>query len=372
MRPSAVIAVFVAASVASAEDPPPRAPLPSAAQPRWEFKIGVSDVAESPDGKLLAVACADGNVRLAPLPGGDVRTIAVSKFPVKKVVFSADGKLLVARPASIDPESSGYLRGEYVLRAYSVANGELVREIDVHPTNEDRNGILCTSGYVGDVIALAGDRFVLARAGTSSEVWDMRAGNRVETLPANRIGKGLDVVSDGAVTASFYGSVEVRPTRAEKPLWTCGVNELGSKDGEPSFYDARFSPDGKLLVVSGRTRRRGDASKTGGVADAFGTTIMVVEARDAKTGVVAWKVDFGEGLAASYLAVGADFVGTITVTGVRDEPKPHVLGVADGKELPTTMPAGVNAWRATRDGRGLWVATRDGLVTRVDVRPAPK
>src|SRR5262249_34867897 len=92
------------------------APLRGRAQITLPHPAAVLDVAFSPDGALLATACADGNARLWRADTGAlVRTLRGHTDDVTSVAFSPDGRLLVT--ASRDHDA----------RIWDVAPGRLVR-----------------------------------------------------------------------------------------------------------------------------------------------------------------------------------------------------------------------------------------------------
>src|SRR5262245_10962452 len=89
--------------------------------PRKGHKDLVHGVAFSPDGRLIATASFDGDVKFWSFPAGkEVRTLNGHAKPVYAVAFAPDGKTL----------ASG--SDDKTIRLWNVADGGLLRELKGH------------------------------------------------------------------------------------------------------------------------------------------------------------------------------------------------------------------------------------------------
>ena len=201
---------------------------------------GVSAVAFSPDGKLLADGYGDGYVRLwnpvtgqavgAPLladtgPGGGVYGVA----------FSPDGKLLAAA------EADGYVR------LWNPATGQAAGA----PIPAD-------TGPVGGVnaVAFSPDGKLLATAGVDHTVrlWNPATHRAVgapllaSTSPRGDGVYGVAFSPDGKLlaTADRAGTVRLWNPATRQAV---GAPFLAAENG--GVYGVAFSPDGKLLATAG-------------------------------------------------------------------------------------------------------------------------
>jgi WD40 repeat protein len=111
----------------------------------------VYGLAFSPDGRLIATACADGGVRLHEAATGKlVRTLEKSEGPVRAVAFSPDGKTLVSGGA------------DSLIRVWETDTGKPMQKL---------------TGHTADVVALAfspdGRWFASGSEDYTAMVWDL-------------------------------------------------------------------------------------------------------------------------------------------------------------------------------------------------------
>jgi WD40 repeat protein/class 3 adenylate cyclase len=192
------------------------------------------DLNVSDDGKTLAASTQSGNVLVATLPGGQVRTLSPRSVsvtePVIAVALSRDGKTV----------------------ASSLQNGQVLLEL----ASASKLGAALPNGttqapFAIDLALSSDDRILAAgrRDGTIA-LWNVDD-RKLLGKPFGSQGDAVHSVSfspDGSLLASTNGDVRVK-------LWDVGKREPA---GEPLQADAdlaavRFSPDGRL-VAAGTTK----------------------------------------------------------------------------------------------------------------------
>ena len=342
--------------------------------------LGVNAVAFSPDGKLLAVAQANGYVRLwNPVTGQPVGApLLASTSPqsyVAGVAFSPDGKLLA---------SAG---DDGTVRLWNPVTGQPVGALLIASTGP--------ANYVSGV-AFSPDGKLLASADGDGTVrlWNPSTRQPVGSpLPAD---PGVDVVAvafspDGKLLASAGDDGTVRlwnpstgqPVGAPFPAVTSGVSGVA------------FSPDGKLLATADTdgtvrlwnpsTRRplgaplrvsTGRAGSVSGVA--FSPDGKLLATADTDGTVRLWNPSTGRQVGAPLLASTGPGGG---INGVAFSPDGTLLAGADGdgtvrlwnpatRQAPRArLPAvtgGVNGVAFSPDGKLLASADGDGTVQMWD------
>ena len=89
--------------------------------PQLGHSLGVTSVAFSPDGKLLASGSADNSIKLWNVASGrELRTLSGHTAPVSSVAFSPDGKVL----------ASG--SWDTTIKLWDVASGRELRTLTGH------------------------------------------------------------------------------------------------------------------------------------------------------------------------------------------------------------------------------------------------
>jgi WD40 repeat protein len=196
----------------------------------------VTDVAFSPDGRLLATADSNGYVRLwnpdthqpvgSPFPA-DTKGIQIG---VTAVAFSPDGRLL----ATADADGHAQL--------WNAATGKAVATIDADITGH----------YVGvRGVAFSPDGRLLATADADghAQLWNAATGSPVATFNADLTGDYVGVTGvafspDGKflATADHNGDAQIWDTASAKPLKSVFVN------GPPTGI--AFSPDGSTVAIA--------------------------------------------------------------------------------------------------------------------------
>ncbi len=214
----------------------------------------------SPDGRLLALALADGTLTVYEADGGKVVTRAPLNLAASHLAFSPDGKLAVAgfraRAVQVREAATGKL-----LRTLSTPGG--VRRVAWHPDGtllaagcEDshihlweaatgrRHAVL--RGHRRPVVRVAfvpgADAVVSSAWDGTSRLWDALAGRELVSF----VGEVVGVRRDGRRLATQDGSGlavwEVAPGREYRALARC-------PDAEEQYEDGDFSPDGWWLAV---------------------------------------------------------------------------------------------------------------------------
>ena len=208
------------------------APIPAATGPD-----GVYSMAFSPDGKLLAITSDSSTVRLwnpatgqavgAPLPADTAQIEGVTS-----VAFSPDGKLL-----AIAGDSG-------TVRLWNPATGQAVGAPFVAVANGGLNGV-----------AFSPDGKLLATADLAGYVrlWNPATGQAVGApllAVANGSLNGMVFSPDGKLLATAGGDGTVR-------LWNPATRQAvgaplpAATDSEAGVFGLAFSPDGKLLATAG-------------------------------------------------------------------------------------------------------------------------
>ncbi len=272
----------------------------------------------APDGSLVAVGVADGQVRIWEASAGiptrvnkdfsvageepwPVRTLPGPGGPVLEVGFTPDGATLIAAT------------GDGLVRAWNVADDTVAREFD-----------LGTGPLAG--VSLAGNRQVLAALDDdgSVHVWDVDAEQEIQSFaPGDNPRQAVTLNGDGTLVAAAEGlSVQVWNVQAGELIQVlqpyCEDGTTATQDACEEAGEEWFGHDKEVTAL------------------AISPDDLILSTGSADTTVIFWDLETGEALWSSvghWAAVTAmefDESGEFLLTGGRDY-KSRTLRVVGGK-----------------------------------------
>ncbi|XCN75361.1 MAG: hypothetical protein Q3M24_11725 [Candidatus Electrothrix aestuarii] len=228
-------------------------------------KEGVSSIAFSPDGRLLASGSSDTTIVLWEASTGKrVRTLKGHTDRVGNIVFSPNGRLLASTSKDMTIGIWSVKSGK---RLYSLNGESNVSRVAFSPDGRniaatfydgtvgvwEVKGGKCSEVLDGYTTALHGISFspdmrtVAAGSFGRVDFWDVKKGERLRTIKRddNWLITTVPFSADGRVIASGSGSNIISLQDVETGEY------LRMLEGTSSGRDIDFSPDGQTLVASG-------------------------------------------------------------------------------------------------------------------------
>jgi WD40 repeat protein len=197
-------------------------------------RLDVNEVSYRPDGDYLATASWDGTAKIIDSSGRVIRVlqagIAGRDSNVSDVAFSPDGRLLATTVFTYEGSWEGRVK------IWDWERGELVRTIT---SDVSVAGVPVSVQFdpTGSRIATAGDNGLVV-------IWDVKSGSRVAVLFGGQGGVAEAAFSpDGARVATARSDGTVRLSDADT-----GAEQLVLRGSGCEVWGVAFSPDGKKLA----------------------------------------------------------------------------------------------------------------------------
>jgi WD40 repeat protein len=222
---------FTAGVVTPANPPDAEGPSPALLGTLQGNSGPVWAVQFSPDGKTVAMAIDDGDVKLWEAGARRVRaTLGEHRGPVWAAAFRGDGKVFAT--ASDDG----------LVKLWDPTTGKEVSEPLRYPQGQDRGSFRAVASSPD------GKRLVTGTRDGRVTVWDVDSGAVAFTSDKGHAGIVVSVAvsPDGKTIASGSGDKTVK-------LWDAatGQEQQTLKNPEGGVYSVAFSPDGKTLATGG-------------------------------------------------------------------------------------------------------------------------
>jgi len=221
-----------------------------------------NSIAFSPDGKIIATATLDGNVRLSELNGKEIATLRGHQAAVTSVAFSPDGKTIATASAdgtiklwSTEGKEIATLKGHSnaVTSVTFSPNGKFIvsasddRTVKLWNTSTGKE-IKTLTGATDSVTTVAvspdGKYIVSGSADKTVKLWDTSTGKEIKTLTGATDSVTTVAVSpDGKYIASGSADKTVK-------LWNTSTGkEIKTLVGHEDFVTAvAFSPNAKYIA----------------------------------------------------------------------------------------------------------------------------
>jgi RNA polymerase sigma factor (sigma-70 family) len=332
-------------------------------------------VAYSPDGRTLATASDDRNVRLwDPQTGQKVRGFDGGGGEVYAVAFSSDSKLLAVSSADKFDENLIGSNQPGTIRLWDLATGKLVRRVATHAQTAR-----CLTFLPGD------KQLAVGSYDSGIEAWDVATGKKVRQLHARPdFAACLALSPDGRrLAAAGWG---------DYAAVLCDVHtgrSLGPAGGATTrINDVLFTPDGRVLTcgharapirvwepATGKEGRPWEGKERSvasmalspdGKTLAMGLYEGVIQFRDAATGRALRQV---KAAARGYVWCVAFSPGGRTLAVGGDDGKVRLWDVSAGKVTRELAgdPRGFVAVAFSPDGTALAASFGDGNIGLWDV-----